>query len=999
MSQKSGKRLIKSVIQADDWAAMVQKVLSANRKCESLMHLTDTKEERTMLAQRASGQKTSLDIQKRLLDLFEQSQEHQFLEKQDVQERALLQDLATVSNYKTDKNFVSTRIAGTCECFFEDQAFKLWRDCPESSLLWVTAGPGCGKSVLARALIDERRVSRSVLSSTVCYFFFKDSQERRTQSKHALGALLHQLFQASDLIKHGLASHRSHSKSLLEAFDDMWDILLKAASDPNAGEIICVIDALDECEQTSRLQLLDRLITFYSRPDLKTTSTVLKFLVTSRPYEDLDDRFQHLRDVTNYIRCDGDEHSQRIAWEINIVIDVRIKEILPNHSQSNQTLIANRMKSQGNRTYLWLFLTIDIINSSRSKYRKLSSIQSLMDDLPMQIADAYEKILSRSSDEIVARRLLQIIVAAREPLTLQEANIALTLATQPECQSLDELEFWPSETFAADIKNICGLLVTCYDDRVALIHQTAREFLIEPLGPAKSGQKSWRGSVETTEADELMAEICTKYLIALDTNQLRTRYGDCVLRVEREQRIGEEEIDEEELGEEIDEEETNEEETDEEDEETIDEDILERRPDLEARFPLLQYSARNWTSHYRNQTHYMAKYHNPSFQRASVLCDAEALYCEWWLLYVGKGHFPRNARSSLLLAIYQGLNDLIEANLSQYSDKDLDWVNTPDTRYSSFAIRHEGVWGPPLHLALARGRLSTVKTLLDFGADIDLHSNGFRPLQIASLYGNQDLVELLLDNGADVNASVEIGVDSETGSNGARETALICAVESHHFWITEILLRHGANVNARASEESDTALNMAIFEDANHITKLLLDHKADTELIGGGLSCTPLQAAVLWENFEVIHLLLQRGADVSAKSAKVVSAMHIASHTGKKDIMELLLDAGADINVRADISSGSNFMGTPIWLAALQNRPRTVNFLLDHGADPNISAGPFGTPLEVAKIEGCLEVVNVLMGKGGASWNDDERGIFEPSVEVEIPKFLQGDYGYDLLEG
>ena len=816
---------------------------------------------------------------------------------------------------------MSARIAGTCDWFFEDRTFKQWRDRPESSLLWVTAGPGCGKSVLARALIDERRISKNVLS-TVCYFFFKDSQERRTQSKHALRALLHQLFQASDLIKHGLASHRSHGKGLLEAFDEMWDILLKAANDPDAGEIICVIDALDECEQTSRFQLLDRLIDYYSQQDLGTNSTVLKFLVTSRPYEDLDDRFQHLRDVTNYVQCDGDEHSQQIAWEINIVIDARIKDILPNHSQSDQTLIANRLKSQGNRTYLWLFLTIDIIKSSRSKYRKLSSIQGLMDDLPIQVADAYEKMLSRSSDEIVARKLLQIIVAAREPLTLQEANIALTLATQPECQSLDELDLWPSETFAADIKNICGLLVTCYDDKIALIHQTAREFLLTPSGLAKGGQKPWRGSVEITEADELMAEICTKYLIALDPSELRTRYGGCVLRAEREEASNEEEVDEEEIdeetdeddkGEETDEEEIYEEEADEEGEETIDEEqIVEKRTDLEAQFPLLQYSAQNWASHCRNHTDYMGKSHKPSFQHASMLCDAEALYCEWWLLYVDEGYFPRIARSSLLLAIFQGLDDLIKTHLGQSLDSDLDWLNYSVTEFSYISFRYKGVRGPPLHLASARGRLSTLKTLLDFGADINLYSQGLRPLHIASLYRDQDMVELLLDNGADVNASVEIDKDSEIGLNGARETALVCAVESHHFQITDTLLKHGADVNARASEKSSTALLMAILEDANQITKLLLDHKADTELAGGTNSFTPLQYATLWSNVEIIQLLLERGADVNAKSASVVSAMHIACHMGSKDIMKLLLDAGADINAGADIDSERNSMGTPL---------------------------------------------------------------------------------------
>ena len=705
---------------------------------------------------------------------------------------------------------------------------------------------------------------------------------------------------------------------------------------------------------------------------------VLKFLITSRPYEDLDDRFQHLRDVTNYVRCDGDEHSQQIAQEINIVIDARIKEILPNHSQSDQTLIANRMRAQGNRTYLWLFLTIDIIKSSRSKYRKMSSIQNLMDELPIQIADAYEKILNRSSDEMLARTMLQIMVAAREPLSLEEANIALSLATQPECQTLDALDLWPSETFSGNIKNICGLLVTCYDDQIALIHQTAREFLLPPSGPAMATCNSWQGSIEPTEADELMAEICTKYLTALDPSRLRARHGGCVLTIQKEKKLIEEKFH---RG-----------------------FFLEEMAYFAARFRLLKYSAQHWVSHYRGQTLFMGKSYNPSFQRALLLCDAEAPFCEWWLPHVDERHFPRNARSSLLLAIHQGLDDLIKANLAQHSDKDPDWVNYDDTDRSFMLFGNDGVWGPPLHLAITQGRISTVKTLIDFGADVNLDSNGVRPLHIASANGNEDLVELLLNNEADVNASVAIDKDGDAEGNELRGTALIFAVESGHFQITRILLKHGANVNARASETSLTALIGAIHGDHIQMTKLLLDHEADTELTGGRHSFTPLQAAVLEANYQILILLLQSGADVNAKTANGVSAIHIASHRGQKDMMEVLLHAGADINAGGNLNagaatdSGSNFLGTPLWLAALGNHPRTVNFLLDHGADADISMGLSGTPLGVAKRQGFEDVANLLMGKGQVIWNDNEGEILEPPILLEIIGFIEDSDGDDLFE-
>ena len=81
------------------------------------------------------------------------------------------------SDYKSDKDSILARVFGICEWLFEDHRFLEWRDNKHLRFLWVSAGLGCGKSVLSRFLIDERRVCISAMSSTVCYFFFKDGQE------------------------------------------------------------------------------------------------------------------------------------------------------------------------------------------------------------------------------------------------------------------------------------------------------------------------------------------------------------------------------------------------------------------------------------------------------------------------------------------------------------------------------------------------------------------------------------------------------------------------------------------------------------------------------------------------------------------------------------------------------------------------------------------------------------------------------------------------------
>ena len=464
LSQSSVKRGFRKTFSLQDWKGLLTKAETSNNKCAEYIALFDREKEYRFYAEQ-STQINSSELLRKIIELLEASIAARQQSCQDNNEAQLLESLA--SDYKDDKNSVSERVAGTCEWFFQDDRFLKWRDAKTSNLLWVSAGPGCGKSVLSRALIDERRTCTSATASTVCYFFFKDGQEQRTRGANALSALLHQLFENTALITYALPSYRNYGKKLREVFSELWEILVKSAQDSEAGEVICILDALDECEEDARKQLITKLVTFYSELESQDASLfILKFLVTSRPYEDLEHKFQSLSGNSTYLHFDGDDKSQQIGQEINLVIDARIPDIAGQFVEEDRKYISNRLKSMNNRTYLWLFLTIDIIEKSRSNFSKVSSLESLLENLPSKISDVYERILSRSTNTDYARILLQLIVVARRPLNLEEANVALTIATQTSCTSQKNLELWPSQIFKSTIHNICGLMISVYNGMI-----------------------------------------------------------------------------------------------------------------------------------------------------------------------------------------------------------------------------------------------------------------------------------------------------------------------------------------------------------------------------------------------------------------------------------------------------------------------------------------------------------------------------------------------------
>lgn len=192
---------------------------------------------------------------KELVDITQLERERQKIDTE-KEEIACLQSFVT-SNYREDKDRNIQRVPESCMWFLKHDAFLRWSQDPTASLLWVSADPGYGKSVLAKAVVDEDLLTSNAPMTIICYFFFKDNNSSRQNGANALCALLHQLFvQNPWLLKHAMVDFQSYGQNLSSMFSTLWDILQRSATDPEAGEIICVLDALNECSTPARETLI-----------------------------------------------------------------------------------------------------------------------------------------------------------------------------------------------------------------------------------------------------------------------------------------------------------------------------------------------------------------------------------------------------------------------------------------------------------------------------------------------------------------------------------------------------------------------------------------------------------------------------------------------------------------------------------------------------------------------------------------------------------------------
>ncbi|ETS85637.1 hypothetical protein PFICI_03662 [Pestalotiopsis fici W106-1] len=507
MSKTQLSRGLENATGSNDWenkAALVDKLSNDCKKCTDIAH---AREAQRNCEQRLKEIYESRQALQGIHELLEDERRQRKSDRNDDQERALLSLLA--ANHEEYKNFNPPKLEGTCGWFLEDEHFCSWRDRSDSSLLWVSAGPGCGKSVLSRSLIDDWQLTTSPATSTVCHFFFKDGDQSRVHSHDALSAILHQLF-IQDLtgrfMENALHRHKNYGDALRKNSNELWNTLLDCASKPDAGEIICVLDALDECREDERNIIVEKLTAFYSNTETAARRTCrLKFLITCRPYYQIERSINSLSDASS-MKIDGNDKSPAISADINLVIDDKIPNLLGNFSKQDQERIAEHLKSMNNRTYLWLRLTFSIIEKNPVSYGKLSDVNGLLQELPEGHLQAYEKMLNQMNDLRHTPNLLQLILAANRPLSLDEANHALALADPGQ-----SVQLWPRDSFKDIVKNFGGLLVDVHDSKISFIHQTVREFLTK--SSEDDGKKwKWKGRFKPPVYHKAITRACIRCL-------------------------------------------------------------------------------------------------------------------------------------------------------------------------------------------------------------------------------------------------------------------------------------------------------------------------------------------------------------------------------------------------------------------------------------------------------------------------------------------------------
>ncbi|PVH81398.1 hypothetical protein DL98DRAFT_559917 [Cadophora sp. DSE1049] len=307
------------------------------------------------------------------------------------------------------------RVDGTCEWLIQHPHYQEWLADTNRPLLWISGGPGKGKTMLAIYITEVLQPVADAANNVLLYYFCSNRDKNRNTALTVMRGILHQWIglhpHLAKEIKNSFEGTET-TKYTISNFVSLWRVFLTLLQQRTSPQVVCVLDGLDECEQESLRQLLDAVGSCLSKSGEKARPR-LKLIILSRPQPTIS------HDVERYIFAKVAE----LASEQNLSDEMV--------AQVQQTLLAG-----ADGTFLWVGFVANELQG-----RSWSKIDELLRHVPKGLGGIYQRLLRQIGDKEALVPILQWVVLAARPLTLEELTVASGIKAAESAQK----EFFQSD--------------------------------------------------------------------------------------------------------------------------------------------------------------------------------------------------------------------------------------------------------------------------------------------------------------------------------------------------------------------------------------------------------------------------------------------------------------------------------------------------------------------------------------------------------------------------
>ncbi|MBP9022801.1 MAG: ankyrin repeat domain-containing protein [Spirochaetes bacterium] len=221
---------------------------------------------------------------------------------------------------------------------------------------------------------------------------------------------------------------------------------------------------------------------------------------------------------------------------------------------------------------------------------------------------------------------------------------------------------------------------------------------------------------------------------------------------------------------------------------------------------------------------------------------------------------------------------------------------------------------------------------------------------------------------------IEMGANVNSHDNFYKFTPLAGVVSANDLKLTELLIKRGAQVNAK----NINGYTPIFAAESPEMIKLLIKYGADVNAKDNN-NRTALEYEILFGNYELAQVYINNGTNLNTYVSNSRTSLHTAlTKTGTTDgsepsekidiarykIAKLLIEKGANINAINDSHE------TPLNWAVDTSNIRGVKLLVEHKADINIKDNDGKTPYDLTEAlyyrdkKAALEIRQILKSAG-----------------------------------
>ncbi|VUC30961.1 unnamed protein product [Clonostachys rosea] len=454
------KVILRDLFKLDDWAGQVtgiekaEKAVIEDSKTYNTEHI---KSQLDGLLEVSNAQVLQLqDINRAIQDQTERADQRY----QDEKDLKCLQDLRLLDP-QVEKDSIEKKKGGLLEGSYAWilKPFHDFRQNGQQKMFWIKGEPGKGKTMMMCGLIDHIKNDADNGDPCLTYFFCQEPEANQNNATAVLRGLIWMLAsQRPSLIKH---ARKAYDTSGSVAFSEknasvtLAKILTSMLQDASAEGAILAIDALDECK-TNRDELLDIIITLSS-------ATKATWIVSSRPWKDIENKFASIDKTTLDLRdYDGD-----LSQAIEFYIEHKIQQLSSTISQRNIDVIRPYLINNAMGTFLWVGLVCtELTKSGVANYDAVD----IAKEFPAELNPLYNRMMEGISGLRRAKtcyRILGTICTVYRPLSVSELQILI--------EDLGDM----TRGDVIQLVESCGSFLSVRGDVISLVHQSAKDFLIE----------------------------------------------------------------------------------------------------------------------------------------------------------------------------------------------------------------------------------------------------------------------------------------------------------------------------------------------------------------------------------------------------------------------------------------------------------------------------------------------------------------------------------------